>query len=91
MRIINQSGVTLTLNGHELGPTQECFTAENMFNTQAIHSDIGSVEITTEYGKRSFECFGQLTAYEDEHTIDSNGLPHIVIDTIERKADADSN
>ena len=80
MRIINQSEAIITINGSKIFPGDEFVTSENMFNTQPIYSDIGSVEITTEYGKRSFECFGNLKAHEDETRRDYYELPFIIIE-----------
>ena len=79
MRIINQSEAIITINRSKIFPGDEFVTSENMFNTQPIYSDIGSIEITTEYGKRSFECFGNLTACEDNTRTDVFGLPFIII------------
>lgn len=82
MRIINHSGYfdyELTVNGNKVGPNQEIIVGEMMFNSQDIFSDIGSVEIITEYGKRTFRCYGRLKAYESKDLKDANGLAAIII------------
>ena len=79
MRIINQSEAIITINGSKVFPGDEFITAENMFNTQPIYSDIGSIEITTEYGVRSIKCYGKLEAYEDTYLKDTNGLAQIIV------------
>lgn len=82
MRIINHSGhfdYELTINGNKVGPNQEIIVGEMMFNSQDIFSDIGSVEIITEYGKRTFRCYGSLKAYESKDLKDANGSAAILI------------
>lgn len=80
MRIVNQTHFyDIIINGNTVTPSQEYTTGEMMFNSQAIFSDIGSVEIITEYGKRSFRCYGNLKAYEDKVLKDANGLPQIIV------------
>ena len=80
MRIINQTHFyDIIINGNTVTPSQEYTTGEMMFNSQAIFSDIGSVEIITEYGKRSFRCYGNLKAYEDKVLKDVNGMPQIMV------------
>ena len=82
MRIINHSGLFdygLTVNGNKIGPNQEIIVGEMMFNSQAIFSDVGSVEVVTEYGKRTFRCYGNLKAYESKDIKDANGLPAIIV------------
>ena len=87
MRIVNQTHwYDIIINGNTVTPSQEYTVGENVFNAQAIFSDIGSVEIITEYCKRSFRCYGNLKAYEDEILKDANGLPQIiVVSTIPQK------
>lgn len=80
MRIVNQTHwYDIIINGQTVTPSQEYTTGEMMFNSQAIFSDIGSVEIITEYGKRIFRNYGNLKAYEDEVLKDANGLPQIIV------------
>lgn len=79
MRIINQTQYNLTIDGDTVEPGHEYLTDEMMFNTQPIYSDIGAVEITTEYGVRSFKCYGKLEAYEDTYLKDENGLAQIIV------------
>ena len=82
MRIINHSryfDYELTVNGNKIGPNQEIIVGEMMFNSQAIFSDVGSVEVVTEYGKRTFRCYGNLKAYESKELKDANGLPAIIV------------
>ena len=80
MRIVNQTHwYDIIINGNTVKPSQEYTVGENIFNAQSIFSDIGSVEIITEYCKRSFRCYGNLKAYEDEVLKDANGLPQIIV------------
>ena len=80
MRIVNQTHYyDITINGQTVTPSQEYTTGEMVFNSQAIFSDIGSVEIITEYGKRYFINHGNLKAYEDEVLKDVNGMPQIIV------------
>ena len=64
---------------------KEIDVPEMIFNTQSIHSDAGSIEITTEYCIRSFDCYGGLKAYENTQIKDDQGFPEIII------VDADPN
>lgn len=77
MRIANQSGYNIDIDGNTISTGEEYEADEMMFNSVSIHSDIGSVEITTEYSKRSFRNYGNLKAYEDETLKDAQGLPQI--------------
>lgn len=80
MRIVNQTHwYDIIINGNTVTPSQEYTVGESVFNSQAIFSDIGSVEIITEYCKRSFRCYGNLKAYENEVLRDANGLPQIIV------------
>jgi hypothetical protein len=79
MRILNNSYHDIVIRGNTVHHPYAITVVEQAFNTQAIFSDIGSVEITTEYSKRSFRCFGQLAAYESSCLIDTGGMPVIVI------------
>jgi len=79
MTIVNQAGCDLFIDGNEIEPQEEYDTSEMMFNTQSIFSDVGAIEITTEYSQRSFRCFGNLEAYENKEAKDKQGLPVIVI------------
>lgn len=82
MRIVNQTHYyDITINGNTVKPCEEYTTGEMVFNSQPIYSDIGSVEIITEYGKRYFINHGNLKAYEDKVLKDTNGLPQIMVVT----------
>ena len=48
MRIANQSGYNIVIDGNTISTGEEYEVDEMMFNSVSIHSDIGSVEITTE-------------------------------------------
>ena len=82
MKIVNQSNVTIVVNHFRINPLQKYETSEMWFNTQPIYSDIGAVEITTEYNERSFDCYGKLTAREDLTNRDTNGLPYIIVEYV---------
>ena len=77
MRIANQSGYNIVIDGNTISTGEEYEVDEMMFNSVSIHSDIGSVEITTEYSKRFFQNYGNLKAYEDAVLKDAQGLPQI--------------
>lgn len=79
MKILNNSCHDIVVNGTIVHHPYATIVDERAFNTQAIFSDIGAVEITTEYSKRSFRCFGQLVASESSYMIDTGGMPVIVI------------
>ena len=83
MKIINQSDVILWINGSRVAPGSEYDSYESAFSTLNIHSDIGSVEITTEYCQRSFMCFGKLKAYGSAELKDALGLPKIIVEYAE--------
>lgn len=82
MIILNKSNVELHINGNEVVPGAEYDAAEMMFQDLSIHSDIGSVEVVTEYSTRYFSCYGRLTAYESDSTKDTSGLPQIIIEEV---------
>ena len=77
MRIANQSGYNIVIDGNTISTGEEYTVDEMMFNSVSIHSDISSVEITTEYSKRFFQNYGNLKAYEDAVLKDDQGLPQI--------------
>lgn len=85
MKIVNKSTHTIVVSREKIAPDEEVNILEGMFDTQSIHSDAGSIEITTEYSKRSFDCYGGLKAYENKQVKDNQGLPEIIV------VDADSN
>ncbi len=85
MVIVNQSSHVLTINGEKLSPEREMSVPEMAFSSQGVFSDAGSIEIITEYSKRKFNCYGQLTTYENQDFKDFNGLPYIMI--VDRKGD----
>ena len=78
MIIHNNTDTILMIDHNRILPEEEYDTDEMMFNTVNVFSDIGAVEITTEYSKRSFDCYGNLIAEELEDR-DDQGLRHINI------------
>lgn len=85
MKIVNKSTHNIVVSREKIAPDEEVNILEGMFDTQSIHSDVGSIEITTEYCVRSFDCYGGLKAYENKQVKDNQGLPEIIV------IDADSN
>lgn len=89
MKIVNKSTHNIVVRNEtaarKVAPKEEINVPEYIFNTQSIHSDAGSIEITTEYSKRSFDCYGGLKAYENKQVKDDQGLPEIIV------VDADLN
>lgn len=80
MIILNKSTATLKIRGTEVPPDDSFETTEMIFNTVDIHSDIGSVVISTEYSIRYIEAFGKLIAFESEQLpMDKQGLKQIVV------------
>ena len=51
---------------------------EHIFDTISIHSEIGSVEIVTEYCQRIIKCFGNLVA-EEKNEMDETGFKIISV------------
>ena len=78
MTVKNETAVTLKALGKEILPKESAEFSEMMFNTLDIHSDIGSIIITTEYSKRNFENFGKLFAIESK-VKDDNGMRKIIV------------
>lgn len=78
MTIINNTNVDLYINSRIINPGSKERIYERCFNTVNIHSDIGSIEIVTEYSKRYIKTFGRITA-EETGEMDENGLPNIVV------------
>lgn len=78
MTIINNTNVNLHINSGIITPASKKEMYEGCFNTVNIHSDIGSIEIVTEYSKRYIKNFGKITA-EETGEMDENGLPNIVV------------
>lgn len=85
MKIVNRTKwYDISINGHTVKPSEEIIVPEAVFSSRDIHSDIGSVEIITEYCKRLFRNYGNLKAYESEKK-DNEGYAIIyVINTIPR-------
>ena len=78
MIITNKTNVDLEIFGCKLKPNASTKCAEAIFNTVDVHSDIGSIVITTEHSKRSFQNFGKLFAKEGGKK-DRDGLKEIFI------------
>lgn len=78
MLIINRTEVPIVIDHEEIKTDESYECYEHMFDTTTVFSDIGSVEITTEYSKRSFDTYGKLMAIETKQ-VDSQGLPVIII------------
>ena len=87
MKILNNTlDVPLTINGNTVAVNESIVVGEAVFNSQAIYSSAGSVEIITEHCRRSFRNYGYLKAYESTMLIDTGGMPVVVvIDTIPRR------
>lgn len=79
MDILNNTRYNLTINAHAVKPGDIYTVGEMVFNSLSIYSDIGSVEIVTEYCKRTFRCYGKLKAKESKKYKDSDGRPVILI------------
>ena len=79
MEIINNTHYNLTINAHTIKPGDHYTVGEMTFNSLPIYSDIGSVEIVTEYCKRTFRCYGNLKARESKRYKDSDDRPVILV------------
>lgn len=75
MIIKNNSGAALSVCGQTIEKESKIEVIEHIFDTICVFSDIGSVEITCEYGNRIFRSFGNLCAYEE----DLEGQPIVVV------------
>ena len=78
MKITNQVAVELEIGGTILAPGQSQDFHEATFNRLSVHSESGSVEITTEYSQRSFEAFGKLKVREGESR-NEYGMKEVII------------
>lgn len=83
MKIVNRTDwYDISINGHTVKPSEEIIVPENIFSSRDVHSDIGSVEITTEYCNRIFRNYGNLKAYESEEKDDEGYAVIYVVHTI---------
>lgn len=78
MIIKNQTEVKIVIDHEEIKPGESYECLEHIFDTTTVFSDIGSVEITTEYSKRYFDTYGNLMAIETDQ-LDQQELPVIII------------
>lgn len=82
MTVTNKTSVTLEILGGSLEPNESREYPEMMFNTLSIHSEIGSCDITTEYGERYFRNFGKLVA-EEGRKKNELGMKEIIVSSID--------
>ncbi len=78
MRIYNDLNSPLFIEDRWIKHGDYIDITEHIFDTINIHSDIGSAEITCEYGERFIENFGKLVARED-NKLDSNNRKCIIV------------
>ena len=83
MIIRNKTGIDLYIDGENISSDAEHDSQEMTFQQKVVHSDIGSVEIITEYSRRTIKTFGKLRAYESRSLKDEQGLPIILIEAEE--------
>lgn len=83
MIIRNKTGIDLYIDGENISSDAEHNSQEMAFQQKVVHSDIGSVEIITEYSRRTIKTFGKLQAYESKSLKDEQGLPIILIEAEE--------
>jgi len=83
MIIKNKSGIDLYIDGKNVSSGAEHNSQEMSFQQKVVHSDIGSVEIITEYSQRAIKTFGNLRAHESKSFKDEQGLPIIIIEAKE--------
>lgn len=82
MVIINKSFYNIMINCKIIEPGQKYVIGEMAFDSKAIYSEHGSIEIITEQCKRRFVCEGnRIEAKESEYNKDANGFPWIVVYT----------
>lgn len=79
MEIVNNTRYNLTINSHTVKPGDYYTVGEMTFNSLPIYSDIGSIEVVTEYCKRTFRCYGNLKARESKKYKDNDGRPVILV------------
>lgn len=82
MTITNKTSVTLKILDWDLKPNKSKEYPEMVFNTLAIHSEIGSCIITTEYSQRCFKNYGKLLAKEGRKK-NEHGMKNILIYSID--------
>ena len=82
MLVTNKSNVQIVILGGILKPNESREYTEMAFNTLNIHSEIGSVEITTEYCRRSIKNYGKLFAKEGRKK-GEHGMKNIIVTSIE--------
>lgn len=78
MKILNHTDIDLHIYDAIIKPNEEFNTVETIFDTKKIHSDMGSIKITTEYSKRFFKCHGKIKAKETKEK-DDQGLSVIEV------------
>ncbi len=79
MKIVNLSHDDIMVNGSTVKHKEFIEVCEHTFNSQDIHANKGSVEIVTEYCRRSFRNYGNLKGEELKEYKDSLGFPIIII------------
>ena len=81
MVIENRTNVKLYVSDgtqRPIEPEVRRYVTEHIFDTTTIDSDIGYVEIITEYYQRHIKTSGRICAAESEE-LDSNGHKLIVV------------
>lgn len=80
MVITNKTNVDVYFSGHCLKPNESRKRYESAFDTLGIHSEIGSVEIITVYGKRHINNYGKLVGKEGWKK--EAGMKNIIIENV---------
>lgn len=78
MKIINKTPYDIKIENIIVKPGKSFEFIETIFDTNTVYSDLGTVKISTEYLKRSFEKYGNLDAREINYK-DKQYLPIIEI------------
>lgn len=81
MRIYNDSHYPLFIADCWVKHGDYIDITENIFDTIHIYSDIGSAEITCEYGERFIKRFGKIVVQESNE-LDSNNRKCIIVGKI---------
>lgn len=91
MTLLNQTSIILNIDGKAVNP-EETVTVPEVWSEKPhyfhVHSEIGSLIITSYYAERTVKEFGRLTADTNSKELtDCYGLPQILIYEKEKHSD----
>lgn len=77
--LINSAIDLITSSGSIVKANEPATMPEMMFNTLSLHCNKGSAIITTEYGIRTIQMFGDLNVVESTDCDPETGMKIIVV------------